>query len=61
MSTGYTGSGLPDMSRKTERAGQVVEEKGFYLTYDEQGYCVSAQNVDWVPPENPETGGGHWK
>lgn len=59
--TAYTGSGLPDLGRRPERAGQKVEEKGFLLEYDERGYCVSAQNVNWVPPEDPEHGGGHWK
>ena len=61
IANGYTGNGMIDMSRKPERAGQKVEENGFILEYDENGYCVSAQNVNWVPPENPETGGGHWK
>lgn len=56
----YTGAGMPDMSRKTERAGQTVEEKGFELTYDNLGYCIEARNLNWIPPENPETEGGHW-
>ena len=57
----YTGDGGPDMSRRLDRAGQKVEEKGFELTYDENGYCVSARNLNWVVPENPDTEGGHWK
>ena len=57
----YTGKGMPDMSRKTERAGKTVEEDGFALTYDALGYCTEARNLNWVVPENPETEGGHWK
>lgn len=60
IADGYTGSGMPDMGRKPERAGQVVEEKGFVLTYDERGYCVMARNSKWIPPVDPETEGGHW-
>lgn len=56
----YTGDGMPDMSRKPERAGQTAEEKGFLLFYDANGYCVEARNAKWIPPENPETEGGHW-
>ena len=56
----YTGAGMPDMSRKTELAGQTVEEKGFLLTYDTNGYCIEARNVNWIPPENPDVEGGHW-
>ena len=59
--TCYTGNGMPSLERKPELAGKTVEEKGFYLTYDENGYCVEARNVNWIPPEDPETGGGHWK
>lgn len=57
----YTGAGMPDMSRNKERAGKKVEEKGFELTYDEDGYCVSARNLDWVVPKDPETEGGYFK
>ena len=37
----YTGSGMPDMSRKPELAGQTVatEDGEFELTYDGKGYC----------------------
>lgn len=57
----YTGDGMPDMSRKPERAGLTAEEKGFLLFYDANGYCVEARNIKWEPPENPETEGGHFK
>lgn len=57
----YTGKGAPNMSRRNDRAGQTVEEDGFALTYDKLGYCTEARNLNWVPPENPETEGGHWK
>ena len=57
----YTGDGMPDMSRKKELAGLTVEDKGFSLTYDNQGYCIEARNLDWITPEDPETEGGHWK
>ena len=43
----YTGSGMPDMSRKEERAGQKFTEKGFELTYDNLGYCVSIRNLEF--------------
>lgn len=57
----YTGSGMPDMSRKAELAGQTVEVEGFALTYDELGYCVEARNLDWITPADPDTDGGHFK
>lgn len=57
----YTGAGMPDMSRNKARAGQKIEDKGFELEYDANGYCVSARNLNWITPEDPETDGGHWK
>lgn len=41
----YTGSGMPDMSRKPELAGQTVPDGEFELTYDGKGYCIEALYV----------------
>lgn len=55
----YTGDGMPDMSRKTELAGQKIRDKDFILTYDENGYCVEARNVNWIHVEGPDIEGTH--
>ena len=46
----YTGSGLPDLGRRNDRADTTVEEDGFLLTYDAFGYCVEIKRADWIEP-----------
>lgn len=36
----YTGSGMPDMSRNPELAGQTIRDNEWERTYDGNGYCV---------------------
>lgn len=36
----YTGSSMPDMSRKPELAGQTIRDGEWKRTYDSEGYCV---------------------
>ena len=57
----YTGAGMPDMSRNKEFASKQREDKGFLLTYDENGYCIEAQNLDWITPADSDTNNGHFK
>ena len=45
----YTGSGMPDMSRKPELAGRTVADGEFELTYDGRGYCVEAMYLPNKP------------
>ena len=39
----------PDMRRRTDRAGQTVEENGFRYTYDEAGYAKRAEKISNSP------------
>ncbi len=50
----YTGSGMPDMSRKPERAGQTFTEKEFELVYDRLGYCIEAVYLPNKPVKKDE-------
>ena len=36
----------PDMSRNMALAGKTVSSRGMNITYDEDGYAVSAQNYN---------------
>lgn len=50
----YTGSEIPPMGRRNDRAGKTVEEDGFLLTYDDFGYCVELKRSDWITPKDDE-------
>lgn len=39
----------PDMRRRTDRAGQTVEENGYRYTYDEDGYAKRAEKISDSP------------
>ncbi len=39
----------PDMRRRTDRAGQTVEENGFRYTYDADGYAKRAEKISDSP------------
>ena len=39
----------PDMSRRTDRAGQTIEENGFRITYDDMGYAKCAVKISDSP------------
>lgn len=41
----YTGSGMPDMSRKQELAGQTIRDNEWERTYDGNGYCVQVLHL----------------
>lgn len=49
-------SGMPSMSRNKDLAGQTVSKNGFNITYDNQGYAVSASN--YKHPSNQGTDRG---
>lgn len=42
----YTGSGMPDMSRKSELAGQTIRDGEWERTYDSKGYCVQLLHLN---------------
>lgn len=42
----YTGSGMPDMDRKPELAGQTIRDGEWERTYDSMGYCVQLLHLD---------------
>ncbi len=39
----------PDMRRRTDRAGQNIEENGFRYSYDTDGYAKSAVKISDSP------------
>ncbi len=39
----------PDMRRRTDRAGQTIEENGFRYSYDTDGYAKSAVKISDSP------------
>jgi len=39
----------PDMSRRTDRAGQTIEENGFRITYNDMGYAKRAVKISDSP------------
>lgn len=39
----------PDMRRRADRAGQTVEENGFRIIYNEDGYVKHAEKISNSP------------